>query len=401
MKQWLEQKILFLATIFLLPVYLWRIDLFGFPTNALDLLIIFCLASWAVFHLRKRDIERLMRHYGLVIIIFILILSGFAFSLLLSGADPAGWGIIKSWLVLPFFFALVCADLFSGEEREKLLMAYYFSASAVAIISLGYFSRGMMTYDGRLAGIFNSPNYLAMYLAPTLIILAEKMRLAEKTSKWLWGIFGAVISLALYLTFSYAAWLAVFLALGAGFLVGKNRSIRKAVVILLLLVVLVFFQIGRSKFSDLASLNGRSSLSSRMMIWRSAGKMLEEHWFWGIGPGKFQERYLDHQKFFPPYLEWAVPHPHNLFLAFWLSGGIFSLLGFLFLLYLWLKALYQSADTQLKKVLFGMLVCIILQGLADTTYFKNDLAVIFWLIFFLGYDLETKRSSFLRPYGEK
>ena len=27
----------------------------------------------------------------------------------------------------------------------------------------------------------------------------------------------------------------------------------------------------------------------------------------------------EYQKHFPPYLEWAVPQPHNLYLAFWLQ----------------------------------------------------------------------------------
>ena len=120
------------------------------------------------------------------------------------------------------------------------------------------------------------------------------------------------------------------------------------------------------------------------MIWHSAEKILESNWFLGIGAGNFQKEYLAYQKYFPPYLEWAVPHPHNVYLAFWLYGGIFGLLGFLSLVYFWFYCLSKSQkNPNLKLIGLGIMGYILVHGLVDTTYFKNDLAVIFWLLFAL------------------
>jgi O-antigen ligase len=120
------------------------------------------------------------------------------------------------------------------------------------------------------------------------------------------------------------------------------------------------------------------------MIWQSAEKVLENSWVWGIGAGNFQEKYLEYQKYFAPYLEWAVPHPHNLYLALWLYGGIFGLVGFLALVFFWFSALFRSQkNPSLRFIGLGIMLYVLLHGLVDTTYLKNDLAVLFWLLFAL------------------
>jgi O-antigen ligase len=159
---------------------------------------------------------------------------------------------------------------------------------------------------------------------------------------------------------------------------------KKILLALVFLSVLFFSQLEKNKLNDLINANGRSSFFSRMMIWRSAEKMIEDSWFWGIGAGNFQEKYLAYQKHFPAYLEWAVPHPHSVFLAFWLYGGIFGLVGFLTLIYFWFSSILRSQkNPNLKMIGLGIMLYILFHGLVDTTYFKNDLAVIFWLLFTL------------------
>jgi O-antigen ligase len=121
------------------------------------------------------------------------------------------------------------------------------------------------------------------------------------------------------------------------------------------------------------------------MIWQSSGKILSDNWLLGIGPGNFQDKYLEYQKYFPPYLEWAVPHPHNLYLAFWLYGGLVGLVSFLVILYFFFKKVETpklGVSTGVKYIALGVMIYVLLHGLVDTTIFKNDLAVVFWLTYF-------------------
>ena len=156
-----------------------------------------------------------------------------------------------------------------------------------------------------------------------------------------------------------------------------------------IIALFLLFQMHGQKFSDLIHLNERSSLASRIMIWRSSWKMLENRPVIGIGPGNFQTTYLEYQQYFPPYLEWAVPHPHNLYLAFWLQTGMLGLIGFVLLTVFWSRHVITTRDRNEKKAslewtLIGIMATLLLIGLLDTPYWKNDLAYSFWLLLAIG-----------------
>jgi putative inorganic carbon (HCO3(-)) transporter len=143
---------------------------------------------------------------------------------------------------------------------------------------------------------------------------------------------------------------------------------------------LLFLILNTQNFAS--KLNERSSISSRLIIWKSTNLIIRDNPFWGIGPSNFQKEYLKHQAFFPPYLEWAVPHPHNVYLTFWLGGGILALVGWMGIILNMFLKFFNRAN---KKALMGALAILayfLIHGLVDTTYFKNDLAIIFWLAYF-------------------
>lgn len=377
-------------TVFMLPTYLLRfraaclpLGMVGFSVSVLDCLLLASIAWWLIFYRKEQDWTLFFQKYKALVLATGLIFFGFVVSVLLNKQYVTGMGIVIGWFLLPLFFSLITGLVVTENKQKNIFLAYYFSAFAVALISLGYYFLGRVTYDLRLQSFFNSPNYLAMYLAPAVCIgyyLADEL----KKQRILFFLSGASIVLALYLTLSYASWVAIFGALGVVFGIERKINWKKGLVGLLLLVVLFFLQTGKSKFSNLDTSNERSSYSSRVMIWRATGKMLETDWLWGIGAGNFQAKYLEKQKYFPPYLEWAVPHPHNLYLAWWLYGGAFGLFGFLTLVYCWFQAIFHSQkNPQLKLIGLGIMFYLLLHGLVDTTYFKNDLAVVFWLLFTL------------------
>jgi len=110
--------------------------------------------------------------------------------------------------------------------------------------------------------------------------------------------------------------------------------------------------------------------------------MIERNPVFGIGPGNFQKTYLEYQKYFPPYLEWAVPQPHNLYLAFWLESGLSGLIGFIWLLVLFFRDNKKAREYNLETGLLCLAIILyfLIHGLVDTTYWRNDMAVIFWAV---------------------
>jgi len=391
MKKILNRENLSYAVIFLLPAYLWRMLIFGIPTNALEIMMLAFVVWMLLLHWQQIAIRLLncglgAKRYALFVG---LILAGLAVSALVSGKYALGAGVIKSWFILPIVFALAVKFSLPQEKRKNIYAAFYFSAVAVAAVSLADYFFGQVTFDGRLEGIFNSPNYLAMYLAPALIIgiaFAKEIKQKKLFCLIKYVASYAIILSAFYLTYSYAAWVAVAISLSAVFLL-KNKPKRNlsffSLTLIAIFLLLLASQWNNQKFQALRTLDARSSWESRIMIWRSALKIAEDNPIFGIGPGNFQGKYLEYQKYFPPYLEWAVPHPHNLYLAFWLYAGIIGLGAFLLLLGYWFREVFAKEKNTLWLVSVGIMLYFLLHGLVDTTYFKNDLAVIFWLNFLI------------------
>lgn len=380
MKKYLNLKNLICLVVFFLPVYLVRFNFLGVPTNALEILILTVFLIWALDKNNWLGIkEKLARYKGYIFFVF-LILIGLIISALANGNYRVGLGIIKGWFLIPVMFLILADSVLEQDKVKNVFRTLYFSAFLVASIALVYLFLGQLTYDGRLEAFFNSPNYLAMYLAPGIIIGVIDRGISKlKRSLFLFSL--AVILIALGATLSYASWVAVAVSIAAVIIFKKDFGLKK-LLFLALMIILFFFQLKAAKFDNLFNPDQRSSLTSRIMIWKAAGKILKDNWTLGIGPGNFQKKYLEYQEYFPLYLEWAVPHPHNLYLTFWLYSGIIGLVGFLGVVFLWFKKAFKKRQkNEVVYLALGIMFYILIHGLVDATYFKNDLAIIFWLNF--------------------
>jgi len=398
-------KILIFASIFLIPAYLIRFSIFGIPTNVLEILIYLTFISYLLEKTKinphnqyigvRAGWKELFQKYKIYIISISLIFLGLILSTLTNRNYQTGFGIIKGWFFDPLLFSFVLIQkIKQHKDIENTLKILYFSALTVSLIALEYFFHGKLTYDGRLTAFWSSPNYLAMFLAPSVFIglyllknLQDKIssqrlaRLGRKNSIIIFSLF--IILFIIYLTYSYATWISIILSLAIAALITKNIS-KKFILISLLIVFIAFLtQLNNPKFKNIFS--ERSSFESRTIVWKSSFSMLKNNFLFGIGPGNFQSKYLEYQKYFPPYLEWAVPEPHNLYLAFWLESGFAGFTGFVILTFLWLKrTTFQTKNSLVTAVCAGIMLYFLLHGILDTTYWKNDLSLIFWITFSLG-----------------
>lgn len=373
------EKWLYLA-VFLLPTYVFRLTFFGWPANLWEVVVSVGIFSWLLDKKYSKNLRHIWIKYKKYIISIALILSGLTIGTLLSKNYWIGLGIIKGWFVFPLAFIFLIAEILDSAKVKKMFQSFYLSALVVSLGALLSWLVGQITFDGRLEAFFNSPNYLAMYLSPAIIIGIVLFL----ESKRFYALSLAPILLSFYLTFSFSAWVAVTIALFSILLLRTKITKKQAVVlgsIFLMVVIFLAFEFKIKRFEDGSFFNSRSSFASRIMIWKTAEKLIQDNLLWGIGPGNFQNKYLAYQEFYPPYLEWAVPHPHNLFLAFWLYAGGLGLLSFLFLLGWFFREFFTQQKNALRYMAFGIMLCLLLHGLLDTTYFKNDLAVIFWLAY--------------------
>lgn len=126
----------------------------------------------------------------------------------------------------------------------------------------------------------------------------------------------------------------------------------------------------------------------------------DDHWFLGSGLNNYQaaiapyhkegidiKNYTNGTTFWQPVEIYL--YPHNFFLNFWVELGIAGLLVFSWVAVKYLFLAFRSFKYQTKNkkrnraVVLGLamaMVAILVQGMVDVPYFKNDLAVMFWIL---------------------
>ncbi len=382
---------------FFYPAYLLHFKLAGIPFTGLEVFVYLLFGLWLFEIIRDhRNVvwDRAIRNYWLAAFLLVAGATIGAFLAPVGIMLPDGsvfegrqvaLGIWKGWVIAPvLYFAVLTQVLRSSNEVHRILRAYIYSAALVGLAShaVALFGDGL-AIDYRLKGFFESANYLALYIIPALLI-DIRFLFDRRDPLKIWDYLDlssfAILAYTLLFTQSYAGILAVFGAFGIFVLIQlfKNRKQRKTIGIAFAILVFAFLsivatQIRTPKFRQFVDFQNRSSTSVRLEIYQVALDLVQKHPLVGVGPGLFQPNYqvdaplvLGHAP-----MEWNMPHPHNIFLGFWLNAGLLGLAAFLVLLVL--------AHRRFTYPLIA-LWSIVIHGLFDMPFWKNDLAMIFWLI---------------------
>jgi O-antigen ligase len=403
-----------------MPAYLLRFKIGGIPTNVFEILIIMIFATGAFFAIRDDKTKQFLNlpkekvfRAGVC-----LLFAGAAVSVI---AHPTlrALGILKSWFIVPFMFFILLRYAHASTEPApgqkmltKPLLAYSLGAIISILISVICGMPDSLTYDGRFRAFFESPNHLAMLVAPVVIIMAVfTFALFRKTGQTntiqQYLPFGIekidarrTMSTLLLLALVIALWMTksagAMLGMSGGFLLaaaytrvqGNFRALIVAGAMIFGIALPFFIADNWPTVQKYFRIPERSSASSRMMIWRSAIDIGERYPVAGIAMGSFQDEYLANQKKYPPYLEWAVSQPHNVYLAFWLQTGILGIAGLLLLISWFFLKISEIGRRifaiNIEVLLAALMFYMMLHGSVDTLYWKNDLAAFFWMLMALA-----------------
>jgi O-antigen ligase len=390
-------RILVMVSPFFYPAYLLRFKVAGIPFTGLEVFTYLLFGLWLFEMIRDRHNvmwDKSVRNYWLAAFLLVAGATLGAFLAPIGIPLPDGrvfearltaLGIWKGWVVAPvLYFAVLTQVLKTSKDVHRILRAYVYSAALVGLAShaVALFGDGLAV-DLRLRGFFESANYLALFIIPALLCVIHFL-FERRGRLGLWDILDlssfAILAYTLLFTQSYAGILAVFGSLGIFVLMQliRNRKQRKSIGIALTVLIVAFLailatQVRTPKFRQFVDLQNRSSSSVRLEIYQVALDLVKKNPIVGVGPGLFQPNYqvdaplvLGHAP-----MEWNMPHPHNIFLGFWLNAGLLGLAAFLVLL-----ALAHSRFTYPLIALWG----IVIHGLFDMPFWKNDLAMIFWLV---------------------
>jgi putative inorganic carbon (HCO3(-)) transporter len=417
---WNYQKYSLFLILVLLPTYQIRWQLFGIPLTFLEILIVISFLVWLIKEVKSKEKSFLLtikKNFPIFVLplLWILVSGGAVF---LSPIRQAGAGFWKAYFLEPLLFLIVFLDVLrKKEDFLRAILALIFSGTIVVFYALyqKIIGQGVWSTEAwgqsqilRVTSFFPHPNFLGLYLAPLFILglglivfQFRKKRIRLVLTSFLLFVLGGCSFIFARAEGAIVA-IALVLFLG-GLFYGSARKWFLALLLVFALLIFSYPSFG-SKITEkifLRDLSGRL----RINIWQGAGQMIKDAPLLGHGLGAYQVLAPQYQKpYYGPDGSGLVsvethPYPHNLFLALWLELGLVGVVIFFLILFHFFKIGFQEMKKEpiLSSSLMGSMLVILVYGLVDTPYFKNDLAILFWVIIGLMVgikNLENKKAIF-------
>ncbi len=328
-----------------------------------------------------------------------------------------------------------------SDSLEKIILALSFSAFSISLFGIWQNFSGVLWSEkwqaaDRITSIFLYPNALGLYLGPIVVLLIGYLfglikykRLLKKGNNQDKQILNNQLKQKIIFIFIsiILSLIAIFLARSEGALIGimvaflfimffwgfRSRVIAFVFIFLVIGLILssadmqqkvqqkIFLrdlsgeirkQQWRETWEMLVSNPSRFVLGSGLAGYQKAVKPFHQE---GIFFNKdndpdfrrkiviFDKKYkAEHWQPVEIYL-----YPHNIILNFWTEIGLLGAFLFLWLMIKYIdEALFlrQYSTKYEQGVLLGLagaMVVVIVHGLVDVPYFKNDLAALFWILF--------------------
>ncbi len=259
----------------------------------------------------------------------------------------------------------------------------------------------------RATGIFGYPNGLSLFIVPfgvvSFILFVQRTTYSVQRFGWA-SILFLLATISAGIATTLAKSMGGILAFGAGvvltlILFKKTRVIGIALTMLGVLGAgIVAWQIygtelHPSTIEDSLASSKKWSSSVRVIIWKESFEIIKDHPILGTGLRSFKTAILPYHT--ATWME-TFPHPHNIFLMLWIETGLAGLLAFIWLIGTWVLVVIRprymvlgpgsdrSQDnvprTMGQLVWLVPLVVILVHAMVDMPYFKNDLAIQFFLL---------------------
>ena len=375
-----------------LPAYLIRFSIGVIPTTLLEFLIyfVFLIGLWQAKKIGFRKIP-LKIYLPTSFLIISLIISS-----IIAPDKLVALGILKGFFIDPLLVFWLVWQFVQREDLPKLFWGLIGSGTFVGVHTIILKIFGQVSADGRVIGIFGySPNYLSLFLAPIAVLLTTyNLQLTTKKNYKLLVVscLLLVISiLAIYFSGSRGGFLAILGGSGIFLLanywswISKSFSAKIIIAIIILASLYTSWTYFQPDFSVSPETGGRIATSNnlRWQIWQTSIELGKNQPLFGVGLGNFQTAFGELTKNranFPEYITPMALTPHNIFLMFWLETGILGLIAFLWLLAIFFRQALKNLDLRYNPIILGVMSSIILYGLIEASIWKNDLSIIFWVI---------------------
>lgn len=428
----INPKSAILLTIFMLPSYLIRFNILGIPSTLLEVSILITFLNWLfnnrkfLFTKKKEKIEKQAYPFGWEMML-VLVISFIA--VFIGGLSSSALGIFKAYFFEPLLLVILILNNFKNEKGiRQIIFALSLSSLLVSLLAIWQKITGQFIFNDfwaqaktrRVVSFYGYPNAVALFIGPLIPLM-----LGDFISRWkekiklkniLYQIFLLICIVSGLLSIYFAKSKGALIALAITLLIIIFIKLRKKIKLILLglaiiiIPVFVYFQRDEINFKLETSL----SWQVRQLQWQETMAMLTDgNFLWGSGLANYQNKIKDYHQdgfFFnkdaDPKFRLKVVfgddqnyrderwqpleiylYPHNIFLNFWTELGFIGMILFIWIIikFLVLSLKYYQQEKNNKNgsillALFASMMIIVIHGLVDVPYFKNDLSVLFWLL---------------------
>ncbi len=401
-----------------LPSYLIRFSLGPIPFTLLEgMIILFVITNFVVGTRHVASLQQRRRvnkkNLPFIILVLLFVLSGFI-SVFVAPELNTALGLFKAYIIEPILFCLIfilvlknvgtrLQNVIVGTRHVASLRILFCSIGVSTLIISLYAIFQQFTGFGipnlfwaeeetrRVTSFLEYPNALGLYLGPIVVLYFgiflqfwhdKKIAIFSFSVFFLslfailfaqseGALFGIIAGIFILLFFSFSQWKHRFLFFSAT---------------LLIFLVLILLPTSKNYLSQKISLNDFSG-GIRKEMWMETISFLKTEPIFGAGISGYQDRITPFHK--NPQVEIFL-YPHNFFLNFYVEMGLLGLLSIIGLLILFF---WRSRHNIL---LIATMTEILVHGMVDAPFFKNDLAVIFLFILFLGILTDSPKTRILQ-----
>lgn len=367
----------------LLPAYLLRFSLGPVPSSMLEVFILTLAAVWVVRH--SSDVRRIAM--GLITsrwrFPFALLAAAVVVGTIAAPNIVDAIGLVKAYFIEPTLVVAMVLTTFGDDDWKRSLRFLLGSAAAVSAVAILQHLTGLgipvpWDIERRVTSVFDFPNAVGLFLAPIVAsatVLSLKIR--DPFSRSLAATTCLLGSVAIVLAKTEAALIAVPTALLLVLWLSEAKrrtTVAATTAAAVLLIIALAIPAARSKLL-LEDYSG----TVRRSQWSETLSMLADRPFTGAGISGYPtalEPYHDATMFE------IFQYPHNLVLNIWTELGLLGLAAFIWLGALLVRHAIRERKNAAVLIASAALLAMVIHGLVDVSFFKNDLAVL--TVFFVS-----------------
>ncbi len=315
-----------------------------------------------------------------------------AISVVAAPRFTAALGLYRAYIIEPILFAFVLVHSATTARRALLVLAGFGVAGVVVGVANSIVVLEALrshTYDVIQTPpvvIYTTANALALFLGPLIAVASSlAMYSNDRMTRFASAGFLIIAVPSMLLSFSRGGYLATA-AVVVGLALSHRRRVwllagTAVVGVLVALIPPIFHRIS----VEFQNVNGTTFFgrAGRLELWSAALKMLSERPIFGAGLSGFADRVAP---FWNPTHPERFIDPHNIVLNFWVETGVLGVIAFTWIMVVAFRVTWRgwrASRPDWRPIELGVmlaLVAIVVHGLVDVPYFKNDLSLQFWTL---------------------